>query len=251
MGGLGEPLYAYRRIGSTNDRLAELAREGSPHGTLVVADEQTAGRGRMGRRWQTRPGGGLAVSLLLRSVPDERRALGALQLLGALAVVKALEALGAPAEIKWPNDVILPRGKAAGVLVEGSWVGDELEYLILGIGVNIRAKSLPPPGEVDYPAACAEEAIGRRVDREALLLEMMANLAEDLAAVGTDRFLQDCERRLAFLDRPVAVSAPELRLTGRIQGLAEDGRLRLLRPTGEVILIGGGGVQLRPVDRGD
>jgi len=163
--GLGEPLHFFQSIGSTNDHAMSLARDGAPHGTLVVAEEQTEGKGRFGRKWFTPPNSALAFSLLLRPEGIPIEAMGDLTALGALAVAEAIEGLGIEGQIKWPNDVMLIGQKVAGVLVEGSWIGDQLEHAILGIGINVRPESVPPKEEIDIPATCIDTAVGGRVDR--------------------------------------------------------------------------------------
>jgi BirA family biotin operon repressor/biotin-[acetyl-CoA-carboxylase] ligase len=134
--GLGDPLYVFSTLGSTNDEAKSLANQGAPHGTLVLADEQTSGRGRQDRKWYTKAATGLALSLILR-LESTPAAMSTLTVLGALAVTESLTQLGVKAWIKWPNDVIVEAGKLAGVLVEAVWLGDQIEYGIVGIGVNV------------------------------------------------------------------------------------------------------------------
>lgn len=125
MSTLGNPHLHYATLGSTNDRARELAADGAPHGTIVTADEQTAGRGRRGRRWEAPPGQALLLSVLLRDVPD---------LLTLRAAVAVANACGEHARIKWPNDVLIADRKIAGILCEQR---DGEAWAIAGIGVNI------------------------------------------------------------------------------------------------------------------
>ena len=145
------PLHYYHQIGSTNDEAARWAADGAPDLSLFVADEQTDGRGRLGRRWFTPAGSALALSLILRDQGQGSalpRHITRLTALGALAVCDALSDLYAlQAEIKWPNDVLLSRRKIAGVLAEAHWQGEQLVAVILGIGVNVRQAALPLPRE--------------------------------------------------------------------------------------------------------
>jgi BirA family biotin operon repressor/biotin-[acetyl-CoA-carboxylase] ligase len=246
--GLGEPLYFYKTVASTNDRAQELAQEGAAHGTLVVADGQTAGRGRFQRSWFTPPRSALALSLILRPEDLTQVALARLNMLGALAVVESLGELGLEARIKWPNDVIISGGKVAGVLTQGSWIGEDLEYAILGIGVNVRPKSVPDRQEVDYPAACVEGGLERKVSRVGLLVAVVGRIGRWFNKLATEQIHSVFEDVLAFRDQPVKISGAEMQLMGVLRGLTPDCRLRIALATGEVILLGGEELQIRPVD---
>src|ERR1700722_14774080 len=142
---LGRPRVHVRRIDSTSDRARALALDGAPHGTLVTAAEQTAGRGRQGRRWSAPAGSALLMSLVLRSPPP------LLPLVAALAVCAVA---GAQAQIKWPNDIVLVRGeslaKLAGILAEGR---PQEGWAVLGIGVNVAVRIADLPAELHDTAA--------------------------------------------------------------------------------------------------
>src|SRR5690606_3785950 len=133
------PWRYFDRLGSTNDEAARWADRGAPHLALVLADEQYAGRGRLGRQWFTPPGAALALSLVLRPRPENRLASEQIPFytaLGALALSQALRRqLGLSPAIKWPNDVLLVGRKTAGILAEAQWQGDQVQAVILGIGV--------------------------------------------------------------------------------------------------------------------
>jgi len=246
--GLGETLYFYKTVASTNDRAQELAQEGAAHGTLVVADGQTAGRGRFQRSWFTPPRSALALSLILRIEDLTQVALARLNMLGALAVVESLGALGLEAQIKWPNDVIISGGKVAGVLTQGSWIGEDLEYAILGIGVNVRPKSVPDRREVDYPAACVEGGLEGKVSRAGLLVDVVRRIGRWFNKLDSEQIHLVFEDVLAFRDQPVKISGQEMQLTGVLRGLTPDCRLRIALAAGEVIILGGEEIQIRPVD---
>ena len=163
---VGEVRY-FERLGSTNDEAATWAEQGAADMALVVADEQTAGRGRSGRTWITPPSAGLAFSLVLRPSGVERseHILPRLTGLGALAVTEALHKVyRLPAQIKWPNDVLIYNRKVAGVLVEAHWFGEELSAMILGIGINVAAASLSEviqrESPLRFPATSVENALG-------------------------------------------------------------------------------------------
>jgi len=224
--GLGEPLLFFDRLPSTNDEAARQALAGIGHGAVVVADEQTQGRGRLDRQWLTAPGGGLAMSLVLR--PESGTAGTSLQYagLGALAVARALEKQGLSPAIKWPNDVLLGGRKTAGILAEASWQDDILDYLILGIGVNVHPAAVPPPEELRYPATCVDWEAGRTVERAALLREVLCE-AGALLQKPVRSWVSAWEKRLAFRGERVKVTVAERRLEGVLEGLDPSGRARL------------------------
>jgi BirA family biotin operon repressor/biotin-[acetyl-CoA-carboxylase] ligase len=246
--GLGEPLHFYKTIASTNDRAQALAQEGAAHGTLVVADEQTAGRGRFERSWSTPPRSALALSLILRPEDITQVALARLNMLGALAVVESLATIGLEAQIKWPNDVISSEGKVAGVLTEGIWMGEDLEYAVLGIGVNVSPKSVPDRREVDYPAASVEGGIEGKVSRIGLLVDIVGRIGNWLSMLDSEQLHSAFEGVLAFRGQPVKISGADMELSGVLQGLTPNCRLRIALAAGEVIILGGEDMRIRPVD---
>jgi BirA family transcriptional regulator, biotin operon repressor / biotin---[acetyl-CoA-carboxylase] ligase len=129
---IGTPRVHHRRADSTNERAKELAAAGAPHGTLVTADEQSAGRGRQGRVWTAPAGSAVLMSLVLRELDE---------LLPITAAVAICEALPPEAAIKWPNDVWIARRKVAGILVEGR---PQEGWAVLGVGLNVTTESFPP-----------------------------------------------------------------------------------------------------------
>jgi BirA family biotin operon repressor/biotin-[acetyl-CoA-carboxylase] ligase len=257
-------LRYFAQLGSTNDEAARWAEEGAPDMTLVLADEQTSGRGRSGRRWYTPAGTGLAFSLILRTI-DAGSIPPRLTALGALAVCSALEKdYGLVAQIKWPNDVLLNERKAAGVLAEAHWDGDSLQAVILGIGINVSPESIQAaslqPGELSFPATCLETVCGRSVERLELLRAVVAELIYWKARLRIDEFFQAWESRLAFRGEWVRVftepGAEALQptdrqadstLEGQILGLTQDGGLKLRTSKGDIVVAQAGDLHLRMV----
>jgi BirA family biotin operon repressor/biotin-[acetyl-CoA-carboxylase] ligase len=231
---LGTPVRHLATVGSTMTAAAEWAAAGAPHGALVVADHQQAGRGRHGRAWIDAPGASLLLSLVLRlAVPPERLPL--VGLAAALAVVETAHSLGADAAIKWPNDVTVGGRKLAGVLAEAVWTARS-PAVILGVGVNVQRASVPP--ELATKAISLDEATGATHDRLALLPPFLAAFASELThlAAAPDRLTARVEARLAGLDAPVHVAFPgtdRRALDGIALGLAPGGALRVLTETGE------------------
>jgi BirA family biotin operon repressor/biotin-[acetyl-CoA-carboxylase] ligase len=245
---LGSVRY-FATVGSTNDLAAHWAEAGAPDLALVAADEQTAGRGRLNRRWITPPGSALAFSLVLKN-PGEADVLR-YTALGALAVCDALNATFPPvlpAQIKWPNDVIATRRKLAGVLAEAHWQGETLTAVILGIGINVAPPSVPPDEQLNYPATCVEAVIESPVDRWWLLHAVLERLLFWRERLGTPEFVMAWEARLAFRGEWVQVSFEgQPPLEGQVLGLTPDGRLRLRHRQGKLHELHGGELNVRPL----
>jgi len=243
-------IHFFETIGSTNDEALAWSETGAADGCLVVADTQTKGRGRLDRQWITRPGAGLAFSLILRPKPEESSHLFLFSPLGGLALCQALtKGWGLTAQIKWPNDVLLDRQKVAGILVELSWSGEIPQSIILGIGVNVAPEAVPAPAEVMFPATSVEQAYGRPVDRFDLLHDLLEALFEWRINLTSARFFKAWEDCLAFRGDWVRVDqSGQAPITGQILGIKENGNLRLLTMTGQEINVNAGDVHLRPAE---
>lgn len=238
----------YEQIGSTNDAALAWAAQDAPDLSLVCADEQTKGRGRGTRPWLTPPAVALAFSLILRPRPDEVPALQLFSGLGALAVCEAVGKLGLKPEIKWPNDVLSNGRKFCGILVEAVWQDQQVESVVLGIGMNIAPGSVPQQEELNFPATCLETETGHPLDRISLLHGVLQTLLAWRAKLSSDIFIQIWEQQLAFLGQLVEIRAEagEGRF-GRIEGLEKDGSLRLLSPEESRFTVQYGEIHLRPV----
>jgi BirA family biotin operon repressor/biotin-[acetyl-CoA-carboxylase] ligase len=186
LGRLGSSVIYFPSVGSTNDVAATLAIQNPCEGAVVIADTQTAGRGRRGREWFSPPGSGLYVSVILvpgRSLRGAERATRLLTLAAGVALAEAVAAAaGLSVDVKWPNDLYVARRKLAGILAEaaprlgsGQAGGEVADPIVLGYGVNVGPMSYPP-GLRDR-ATSLESELGRTVDRALLLAESLASLA--------------------------------------------------------------------------
>jgi len=245
--GMGYPLHFHTTLPSTNDLAELLALEGGVHGTVVVADEQTAGRGRLERRWETAAGTALAFSLILRPEDSSVQEMLPYSGLGAVAVCGALERHGLKPAIKWPNDIHLRGRKAAGILAELSWREAAVDFIILGIGVNVHPGSVPDPSVLRFPGTCVAWEAAMPVSRDDLLREILCGVGKWLDA-GPQCWMKAWEQRLAYRGEEVSVELPGGRVCGTIKGLDPSGRLLLQRGS-KVELIGAGEIHLEPVDR--
>jgi BirA family biotin operon repressor/biotin-[acetyl-CoA-carboxylase] ligase len=242
---LGDRLLFFNTIASTNDVALDLAARDDADGTIVIADEQTAGRGRRGRHWFSPPGSGLYVSIVLRPADarvDPPRAAGLLTLTAGLALAESIEnATRLRADIKWPNDLIVARRKLAGILAESA--SSDRGRIVLGYGVNVSARAYPP--ELGDRATSLETELGRPIDRAAVCAETLAVVSEryrDLLAGRFDAIL-DGWRDRAPASRGARVTWRTL--SGAQQGVTagiDDRGALLVRVGGHLETIVGGEV---------
>ncbi len=181
LGGLGAPVLFFSTIGSTNDVAAALAAGGHQR-AVVIADAQTAGRGRRGRTWFSPPGAGLYVSVVLtpsQAQHDTDRATALVTLAAGLALAEGVERVtGLRSDIKWPNDLLVGHRKLAGVLAEGvaAASSERVQAVVLGYGINVGEASYP--GELHDRVTCLATELGRPIDRAWLCAETLAAVAE-------------------------------------------------------------------------
>jgi BirA family biotin operon repressor/biotin-[acetyl-CoA-carboxylase] ligase len=227
---------------STQDLARELARAGVPEGTVVLAGRQTAGRGRLGRSFVS-PRGGLYFTIVLRPALEYLRPL---PIVAALAVARGLEQVaGLRTALKWPNDVLVSGRKVCGILVESELSGQAVNYVLLGIGVNVNTDMSAYPEIAAIATSAAAEA-GRQVSREALAAAVLNKLEElYLAAQAGQRVQDEWRARLETLGRPVRVTYGQITEAGLAEDVDSDGSLILRRPDGSRVTIAAGDVTLR------
>ncbi len=241
-------LRFYASTGSTNDEALAWAAEGARDLSVVVADAQTAGRGRAGRKWHTPPTVALALSVVLRPLSVERLLPGRVAGLAALALVQCCKGLGLEPQIKWPNDILLGGRKVAGILVESAWAGNSLDAAVIGIGVNVAAAAVPTADQLSFPATSLEQELGRTLNRAGLIREILAALQSWRERIGGREFIEAWEEALAFKGQQVAVGLDgEPPLNGTLLGLEPDGSLRLSSEEMPTI-VHFGEIHLRPRD---
>lgn len=232
----GQRVLSFAELGSTNDELRRLADEGAAEGTLVIAELQTAGRGRRGRVWHSPPGTGLWCSLLLR--PPPRLPASLVPLLLGTAIARGIRAAaGVPALLKWPNDVLLAGLKVAGILCEAGRGG-----LVAGFGINVNQDFFPP--ELPQATSILLQR-GQATDR-GLLLQAVLEAAEALyleaGSAGPAPLLAATTPLLSTLGRQVEVQLEGAALVGLACGLEPDGALQLRQKDGTLRLIRAGDV---------
>jgi BirA family biotin operon repressor/biotin-[acetyl-CoA-carboxylase] ligase len=216
---LGAPRLHLRETGSTNDRARELALQGAPHGTLVTAAAQSAGRGRQGRAWSAPPGRALLCSVVIRDPP---------RLLPLAAGVAVARVAGPRALLKWPNDVLIDGRKVAGILVEGR---PQEHWAVVGIGLNVALRDADFPPELQGRAA----TLGLAPEALEPTLEQLLRALEVWTAAPDEQVLAAVRALDALREQPVRWSAGQ----GRGGGIDEAGRLVVITDDGPVALDAG------------
>ncbi len=236
---MGTPLTWYPITTSTNDRAMELAAVGAAHGTTVVAECQSAGRGRLGRVWQSPPGAGLYVSVVVH-LPSAVAPL--LTLAAGVAVADGLrESTGLGVQLKWPNDIWVDGRKLGGILAEAASVNAGRTVVVTGIGLNLAPAALPP--DVAGRATSLADELGRPVDRGLVLAEVLVALEtriRQLEAGGAPGMLEDWRTYASpLLGRRVMWDRGGAAAEGQATGVDETGALVVVTAWGVERIVAG------------
>ena len=246
-GVFGAAVHAYEQVGSTNDILREMAEAGAAEGTLVIAEEQTAGRGRMGRTWIAEPGTSLLMSVLFRPPVEPLEAHRLVMVMG-LAAIEAGEAETSPPaplpssqqerrgeiriDVKWPNDLQIGGKKLAGILPESAIEGEQLRWVIVGMGLNVnQGFAADDPLSARATSLCA--AAGREIDRARLLARILAGINHWYGRIETDALAETWRARCVTLGKRVHIAIPGGSLLGVAEDLDANGALWLRGDNGE------------------
>ena len=234
-------------VDSTNERAKTLASSGCPHGTLVTADAQEAGKGRRGRVWKSPKGTAVYMSLVLRpDLPPSSASM--VTLVAALAAAEGVRKVaGTECKIKWPNDLVMGKKKMCGILTEMRAGLDNIQYVIIGTGINTSQDEFPP--ELSDTATSILLETGRKVNRcqlAAAVMEAFEEYYDRYEQVGNMSLLmEEYNSRLAGIDSPVRVLASEGDYTGISRGIDEEGRLMVETETGEMQAVVSGEISVR------
>ncbi len=242
---IGRDIRVFRETTSTSDVVERLAQDGLAEGVVVFAEAQSAGRGRLGRRWVSPPGQGLWFSVLLRPPlrpPEATR----LTLAAAVAVARAVRAqTGLQPEVKWPNDLLLRGRKFAGILTELTGEQDRVRHVVLGVGVDVNLAAAEFPAELRRLATSLRLELGRPVSRADLAVALLRELDAVYAQVPTPAFARladEWESLCTTIGRPIEVALGSRRVRGRAEALDPDGALLMRTEHGHLERITGGDV---------
>jgi BirA family biotin operon repressor/biotin-[acetyl-CoA-carboxylase] ligase len=232
------------RLDSTNTLAKRRASEGAPEGLLVIADEQTAGRGRLGRTWWAPAGSALLTSLLFRPVlpPDQAQQLTMLCALAAADAVRDTTALAV--DLKWPNDLLIQGCKLAGILTESVFKADHLDFVVVGLGLNVNTDFVQAPPLI-APATSLRLELGHPVDRLALLSAYLDGVARRYGQLKRTSPYHEWASRLVTLGQPVIAHLVDQTLSGLAAGVDTDGALLLRTADGAVHRLLAADVSLR------
>lgn len=244
---IGRRLVARAEAGSTNDAAWDALGMGAPDGTVVVADVQSAGRGRAGRAWHHAPEKGLALSVLLHQGCD-RRQLGTLPLVAGLALARALDELGAHAELKWPNDLLLHGRKVSGILAESRNLPGRGDAAVIGVGVNVlqQPEDFPPEIAALATSLAMEGCVTRREIVAAAFVNALEPLWAELQEGDRAAVLDRWRERATFWGREVRALAPSGPVVGVARALDPDGALVVEQADGSRVTVVAGDLEVRP-----
>ena len=245
----GHPVTCYDVTASTNLQAKINAENGAGHGALVVADMQTAGRGRRGRTWSSPSGTNVYFSLILKPdiTPDMASMLTPVM---GLAVAEGIRrTCGAEAMIKWPNDIVVDGRKVCGILAEMSVERDFIHYIVIGVGINVGLQEFP--GDVAATAGCLQKACGKKVSRAELVANVM-RIFEECYDIFMDKgnlsgLLERYERLLVNCGREVRILDPKGEFQGIAKGINEQGELLVERADGSLQKVYAGEVSVRGI----
>jgi BirA family biotin operon repressor/biotin-[acetyl-CoA-carboxylase] ligase len=233
---IGRAVEYHPAIGSTNDRARAALAEPNSEGLAVVADQQTAGRGRQGRAWLSPPGVNLMCSIGVRPRIPASQA-GLLGLATAVAVLDACRPWAA-LEIRWPNDLVASDGsKVAGLLIETALDGEWISSAVLGIGINVNWRRADMPAGIAETATSLQDLAGESIDRVALLARLLSRLDDEVTHLESGSSPLERYRAASWLDgRQAQIDLGDRRLDGVVAGIADDGSLLVDGPGGRVAL---------------
>ena len=240
---IGRPLYYYPETGSTNDEVFRLGGCGSPEGTAVIADSQTKGKGRLQRLWHSPPGSNIYTSILLRPTfaPDQAPRIS---IAAGVAVAEILsEYCQGLVQLKWPNDVLLNKKKACGILAQMKTSADGIDFVVLGIGINANIGYHQLPPDIRTIATSLTIETGREIDRLELIISLYENIAKwykELTQRGFDAIKEKWLNLAPMISQNVQVMFRDEVVSGKALGLDDDGSLIILTVNNETVKVSAG-----------
>jgi BirA family biotin operon repressor/biotin-[acetyl-CoA-carboxylase] ligase len=243
---IGRRIIYYPRIDSTNRAARALALQGKAHGWVVLADKQSAGRGRLDRIWESQAGEDILASIIVYPqlpAADSFR----LTMIASIAVVLAVERVcGVACGIKWPNDIFLNGKKLCGILSEGQCGSDRMQFMVIGIGLNVNS-SMSDRKELAGSAISLRDATGQQHDRNALTIAILENFNRLYATADNEgeQIRSLWEKHAMMLGRKVSVHSDDAVLNGIACGIMPDGRLIVRESSGREHLIVCGDMSLK------
>ena len=247
-GDIGREIIFFESIGSTNTAALELAEKGAPHGTVVIADRQTKGKGRLGRTWVSPPKKNIYMSVILRPELEPKDAT-LLTIMTAVSCAKGvMKSTGLKAEIKWPNDLMISNKKLGGILTEMKSDPDGIVFAVIGIGINVNSKTKKDfPPDIQGIATSIKEELGKIQSRTFIIAEILKETEHwyrVLLTEGRKPLFDEWKRLSSTLGRKVRVTAGDNVFTGVAEDIDKGGMLILRLPSGMLKKISSGDVTM-------
>lgn len=245
----GNSIVYIQTVDSTNNLAKKLGEEKMPHGTLVIAEEQTAGKGRRGKSWSAPVKEGIWMTILLR--PDLKpESASMLTLIAGLSVTKAIEEVtGLNVQIKWPNDIVYQGKKLCGILTEMSAEMEGIHYVVVGIGINVNIENFPE--ELEEKATSLKIACGRKISRVEIITSFLKYFEGDyqkfLQTESLELLKEEYEKRLVNKNQKVKVSEPKNEYIGTALGIENQGGLLVEKEDKSIVIVNSGEVSVRGV----
>jgi BirA family biotin operon repressor/biotin-[acetyl-CoA-carboxylase] ligase len=240
---IGHKLYYFPEIGSTNDEAYSLGIAGAPEGTVVVADSQTKGKGRMARVWHSPAGSNIYTSLILRPHLTPAAA-PQISLVAGVAVAELMEQYcSGRVELKWPNDVLVTGKKICGILAQMKTAGEDIDFVVVGIGINVNIRKNQFPEEIREIATSLSIEAGREIIRQDLIISLYENFAKWYKKLLQNGFAAIKEKWLdlaPMIGQNVQIMFQNEKVIGKALDLADDGSLIILSADNEKMKISAG-----------
>ncbi|NLJ79324.1 MAG: biotin--[acetyl-CoA-carboxylase] ligase [Tissierellia bacterium] len=247
---VGRNIRHYNSLSSTNVKAKEIAMD-VEEGTVIIAEEQTAGRGRLGRNWISPKGRGIWMSLILKPVIPPAK-VARITLIGAAAVNKALGDMGIESHIKWPNDIIIDNRKVSGILTEMSCERNMVSYVIMGIGINLDLKDEELSEELAHKAISLREVAEQGIDRKILLAYILNHLEKLYIPFKMDGDISGpieiARRNSILIGRDVWIRERDMRKKARVLDIDDEGRLMVQYDDGGMGRLASGEISIRGLE---
>lgn len=245
---IGQTVFAYNSVKSTNDIAATMAaaKTPAPHGTIITANEQTKGRGRLGRSWHSPPGNGIYLSIILRPKFSPEKAPG-ISIMTALALTETInKLLPGRVQIKWPNDIFINGKKTSGILTELSAEKNKINHLIVGVGINVNQPPGSFPDEIKDTATSIRKVLRKKTNRAKLLKSFLLNFEKEYELYCKSQLSVSLKRlrKYSYLqDKHVRIISGNETIDGRVIGLNEDGSI-IIKQKDKTISVASGEVTI-------
>lgn len=244
----GHPIYFFSETGSTNDEALALGTAGLPEGTVVLADKQSRGKGRFQRVWNSPAGTNIYTSIILRPEISSSEA-SQIPIMAGVAVADTLNAYCPDnVKMKWPNDVLIHNRKVCGILSQAKLTGKKIDFIVLGIGINVNLQKKEFSKEIRDTATSLAIETGGKISRMKLIISLYENLEKWYKKLMQDGFgpIKDrCQKMMTMIGQTVQVIFGEELLEGKATGMDDDGALILLTEKNEEIKVSAGDATIK------